>query len=450
MPAGRPAKRVAPAVRPPSARRAALTRPTEPDLPAPPVRRRRIASAAAGRPDDLPKDTASTASMVAIVTREVLKQLREDRDAALPPPSLPAPVLPAPEMPVAAPLDLAVTGSLSSLVDTNIYPGVRSVPRGPLASLASRPNPTGTSTLGPVMLRLLIAALTEGTRHAYKHAVTSFTAFSTTHFPASSVFPASIGALAAFVAHLFSQNYAPATLLTYMSALSYVHKLADMADPTQHFVIKKLLAGAQKLAAKPDTRLPITPTVLHKIVDATPFIVSSNYVCYMLQSMFLLSFHAFLRIGEITVHSKARHASVIQVSDVTISNSSLTLVMCHFKHNTSGRPVTLSISRTHDKYCPVLALSRFLTVRGTVQGPLYAFANATPVSRNFFCNHLTKTLKYAGLDPDKYKGHSFRIGAATASADSGLSETQIQTMGRWKSSAFKRYVRIPVLRMSQR
>ena len=237
-------------------------------------------------------------------------------------------------MPVAAPLDLAVTGALSSLVDSNIYPGVRSAPRGPLASLASRPNPTGTSTLAPVMLRLLNAALTEGIRHAYKHAVTSFTAFSTTHFPASSVFPASIGALAAFVAHLFSQNYASATLLTYMSALSYVHKLADMADPTQHFVIKKLLAGAQKLAAKPDTRLPITPTVLHKIVDATPFIVSSNYVCYMLQSMFLLSFHAFLRIGEITVHSKARHASVIQVSDVTISNSSLTLVMCHFKHNT--------------------------------------------------------------------------------------------------------------------
>ena len=267
MPAGRPAKRVAPAVRPPSARRAAPTRLTEPDLPAPPVRRRRIASAAAGRPDDLPKDTASTASMVAIVTREVLKQLREDSDAALPPPSLPAP-----EMPVAAPLDLAVTGALSSLEDSNIYPGVRSVPRGPLASLASRPNPTGTSTLAPVMLRLLNAALTEGTRHAYKHAVTSFTAFSTTHFPASSVFPASIGALAAFVAHLFSQNYAPATLLTYMSALSYVHKLADMADPTQHFVIKKLLAGAQKLAAKPDTRLPITPTVLHKIVDATPFI----------------------------------------------------------------------------------------------------------------------------------------------------------------------------------
>ena len=101
----------------------------------------------------------------------------------------------------------------------------------------------------------------------------------------------------------------------------------------------------------------------------------------MFQSMFLLSSHAFVFIGEITVHSKARHESVIQMTDVTISKSSLTLVMCHVKHNTSDRPVTLSISRTHGKYCPVLALSRFLRVRGTVQEPLYAFANASPVSR---------------------------------------------------------------------
>ena len=122
MPRGRPTKRAAPAVRPPSARRAAMLHPVEPDLPAPPVRRRRIASAAAGRPEDLPPtDTASAASLVVLVTREVLQQLREDRDAALP--SLPAPVRPAPVLPVAEPLDMAVTGALSTMVDTDIYTG---------------------------------------------------------------------------------------------------------------------------------------------------------------------------------------------------------------------------------------------------------------------------------------------------------------------------------------
>ena len=80
--------------------------------------------------------------------------------------------------------------------------------------------------------------------------------------------------------------------MTYMSALSYIHKLAGKADPTQLFVIKKLLAAAQKLSGKPDTRLPISPSILHKIVDATQFIVSSAYLRNMLQSMFLLAFHA--------------------------------------------------------------------------------------------------------------------------------------------------------------
>jgi hypothetical protein len=46
------------------------------------------------------------------------------------------------------------------------------------------------------------------------------------------------------------------------------------------------------------------------------------------------------------------------------------------------------------------------------------------------------------------KGHSFRIGAATAAAIQGASDEDIQRMGRWKSQAFKRYIRIPVLQLN--
>ena len=87
-------------------------------------------------------------------------------------------------------------------------------------------------------------------------------------------------------------------------------------------------------------------------------------------------------------------------------------------------------------------------MRGLAKGPLFAFANASPVSRNFFCQYLSKALQCAGLDPSKYKDHSFRIGATTTAADMGMSEAQIQSMGRWKSIAFKRYIRIPMLRMN--
>ena len=51
----------------------------------------------------------------------------------------------------------------------------------------------------------------------------------------------------------------------------------------------------------------------------------------------------------------------------------------HFKHNTSGQPVTLTISQTSDAYCPVHALSKFLKLRGTFVGTLFAFTNSSPV-----------------------------------------------------------------------
>ena len=109
----------------------------EPPAPAPPIRRRRQVAAAAGRPDDLPaasdgvpEAAGSTVEMVAIVTREVLKQLREDRDATraadvtptAPVPSVDAAPevvwsMPGPNIERDNPMDFAVAGALSTLME---------------------------------------------------------------------------------------------------------------------------------------------------------------------------------------------------------------------------------------------------------------------------------------------------------------------------------------------
>ena len=60
-----------------------------------------------------------------------------------------------------------------------------------------------------------------------------------------------------------------------------------------------------------------------------------------------------------------------------------------------------------------------------------------------FGAQLNNILQEAGLNANHYNTHSFRIGAATSAQDSGISDANIQMLGRWKSDAYKLYIRTP-------
>ena len=89
----------------------------------------------------------------------------------------------------------------------------------------------------------------------------------------------------------------------------------------------------------------------------------------------------------------------------------------------------------------------YLTIFHVVvyQMALFRTYDGHAVSRKLFTDYLALIFRVCGLDPTKYKGHSFRIGAATFAAECGFSDAQIRSMGRWKSDAFRKYIRGPGL-----
>ena len=163
-----------------------------------------------------------------------------------------------------------------------------------------------------------------------------------------------------------------------------------------------------------------------------------------------LAFFAFLRIGEITAATGPDSPSPLQLCHLTKlldsqgTTQAFRITFCNFKHHYNERPFSLVISR-HQVCCPVQLLSSYLSLWGNSAGPLFRVLDGSPVPRTHFANQLSLAISLCSLDPSRYKGHSFRIGAASHAADRGFSDAQISLLGHWRSNAFHKYIRTPIL-----
>ena len=107
------------------------------------------------------------------------------------------------------------------------------------------------------------------------------------------------------------------------------------------------------------------------------------------------------------------------------------------------------LEATGSQLCPVKALLAFISVRGDAPGPLFQFSSQQVLTRDRFVTHVRSAVSKEGLNHDVYAGHRFRIGAATVAHEKGIEDSAIITLGRWKSSAYQHYIRIPQEHLAQ-
>lgn len=74
------------------------------------------------------------------------------------------------------------------------------------------------------------------------------------------------------------------------------------------------------------------------------------------------------------------------------------------------------------------------TLVGDYGGCLVVHPNGSLISRP---DILQKTISFICLSPSLYKGNSFR----TWYMEQGKTDSQIRSMGRWRSNAFLKYIR---------
>ena len=253
-----------------------------------------------------------------------------------------------------------------------------------------------------------------------------------------------------YIAFLTIQRKAPSTINTYVSAISTWHKRHRYADPCDDYDVKRAVKGVAKAGRKPDSRAPITIALLGKLINALKYVCSSDYENSMFKCAFLMAFFGLFRIGELVCDSnKKAQRSAMTLDDVHIKKNHMKLRIRYSKTDQTGKSCEITIQGSdNEKLCPVYATKCFIAQRGQYAGPLFSHFNQTYLSRFQFNAILKSAMNFVVPEITNVKSHSFRIGGATNAVCKGIPYEVIKAMGRWKSDAAKRYIRMPIIKVS--
>jgi len=278
------------------------------------------------------------------------------------------------------------------------------------------------------------ASLSYKSSQAYLKVLQDYKVFASSFNMANTV-PLNTGVVLLYLSKLQLNKYSASTITSRLSALNYYHKLSGHKDITSNFIISRFITGLNKSGSSGDTRVPVTIQHLQCLCDQVHSMSTCKYYTLLYRSLFTLSFYAFLRPGEVT-----SSANNIQLHNITVTSGAATITFTKFKHHT-GPPVLISITAVPQGWCPVRSLSSYLLIRGNQPGPLFANMDGSPITYNQYSSFFKLVQSALGLSA-VYQPHCFRIGAATHAALLGIPEESIRRMGRWESSAFKKYIRI--------
>lgn len=245
------------------------------------------------------------------------------------------------------------------------------------------------------------------------------------------------------------------TIKLYLAGVRFHYIRHNMGDPLANTLrLPYILRAIQRTDnSTTNSRFPITCDILFKMCNVlkSECRLFDPFMRVMLQCVFKTAFYGFLRCGEFTCLSLT-DSLFIRIQDITLvpDNSMFLLYLRSSKTDPFGKGVTIKIFEN----CvlnPVSTMHTYVLSRlaqgASPASPLFidSFCSkegeVKPLMRSSFITYLKETLTLAGIDHTSYNGHSFRIGAATSAAAAGVEDHLIQTLGRWSSTCYVRYIR---------
>ena len=241
--------------------------------------------------------------------------------------------------------------------------------------------------------------------------------------------------LSLYLTHL-SANLKFSTLKRRIASISVFHKLKGHYLDTKHPIIMENLHGIKRVkGTNQKAKTPILINDLKLIINVIGQ-SSSNCELHELEgNSKLIRDKAIILVG---FSGGFRRSELVNIDydDIEFVSEGVKIFIKRSKTDQSGEGMIKAIPYFDNKsFCPVLALKHWINNSEIKSGKLF------DISDKSVALIIKKYVSLAGLDPNKYSGHSLRSGFATSTAESGAEERNIMAMtGHKTTQMVRRYI----------
>ena len=218
------------------------------------------------------------------------------------------------------------------------------------------------------------------------------------------------------------------TLKRRLASISVVHRLNGHYLDTKHPVITENLLGIKRIKGTyQKAKKPILINDLKLIINA---INQEN------NSKNKVKNKALVLIGFAGGFRRSELVSVLY-EDVEFVSEGVKIFVKRSKTDQSGEGMTKGIPYfSNPNYCPVVSLKKWMEANDAKTGKIFDMSDKNVALT------IKKYAAIAGLDKNKYSGHSLRSGFATSTAELGAEERSIMAMtGHKTTQMVRRYIK---------
>jgi len=283
---------------------------------------------------------------------------------------------------------------------------------------------TDVKSLELETLKNLKSSKALNTLRAYKADYKDFTRFCIKHGFKS--MPTEPKVLSLYLTHL-SHTSKFSTLKRRLASLSVIHKLSGHYIDIKHPMITENLMGIKRVKGSyQKAKKPILINELKSIINVIDKDKNEKRKAKN-RALMLIGFAGGFRRSELVA---------ILFEDIDFVPEGVKIFIKRSKTDQSGEGMTKGIPYfSNSDYCPVISLKNWIEKSEIKSGKIFDMSDKSVALT------IKKYTAIAGLDSNKYSGHSLRSGFATSAAELGAEERSIMAMtGHKTSQMVRRYI----------